>query len=68
MIGATVSHVACNDGAWIIVVTVTIAAITLTSWTLRPPNRRLGNPLIRNRVSREERGGGCQAAFFSATS
>lgn len=40
MMGATVSHVAHNDGAWIIV-TVTIAAITLASWSLRPQNRRL---------------------------
>ena len=42
MMGATVSHVAHNDGAWIIVVTVTIAAITLVSWGLRPQSRRLG--------------------------
>ena len=41
MMGAIVSHVARNDGAWIIVVTVTIAAITLASWALRPQSRRL---------------------------
>ncbi len=41
MIGATASHVARHDGAWITVVTVTIAAITLASWALRPPSRRL---------------------------
>jgi hypothetical protein len=45
MMGATVSHVARNDGAAIIVVTVTIAAITLVSWALRPHNRRLGGVL-----------------------
>ena len=45
MIGATVSHVARNDAAWSIVVTVTIAAITLASWALRPQSRRLGDPL-----------------------
>jgi hypothetical protein len=45
MMGATVSHVARNDGAWILVVTLTIAAITLASWALRPQNRRLGDPL-----------------------
>jgi hypothetical protein len=45
MMGATVSHVANNDGAWIIVVTVMIAAITLASWALRPQNRRLGDAL-----------------------
>ena len=42
MMGATVSHVASNDEAWIIAVTITIAAITLASWGLRPQNRRLG--------------------------
>jgi hypothetical protein len=41
MAGATVSHVAHDDGAWIIVVTVAIAAITMASWALRPQNRRL---------------------------
>lgn len=43
MLGATVSHVARNDPAWSIVVTVTIAAITLGSWALRPQHRRLGD-------------------------
>src|SRR5262245_13052328 len=47
MMGAIVSHVARNDAAWILVVTVTIAAITLASWALRPQNRRLGDPLKR---------------------
>jgi len=42
MMGAIVSHVARNDPAWTIVVTVTIAAITLASWALRPQSRRLG--------------------------
>jgi hypothetical protein len=42
MMGAIVSHVARKDGAWIIVTTVTIAAITLASWALRPRSRRLG--------------------------
>jgi len=42
MLGAVVSHVACNDPAWSIVVTVTIAALTLASWALRPHSRRLG--------------------------
>jgi hypothetical protein len=45
MIGATVSHVANHDPAWTIVVTVTIAAITMASWALRPQSRRLGDPL-----------------------
>jgi hypothetical protein len=43
MLGAIVSHVARNDPAWSIVVTVTIAAITLSSWALRPQHRRLGD-------------------------
>ena len=42
MIGAVVSHVAQHDAAWSIVVTITIAAITLASWALRPESRRLG--------------------------
>lgn len=41
MMGALVSHVALDDGAWIIVVNIVIAAITLASWALRPQNRRL---------------------------
>src|SRR5688572_11982199 len=45
MIGATVSHVALDDDAWTIVVTMTIAALTLASWALRPDSRKLGEPL-----------------------
>ena len=41
MAGATVSHVARHDAAWTIVVTVAVAGITLASWALRPPHRRL---------------------------
>jgi hypothetical protein len=47
MMGAFVSHVARGDAAWSLVVTLTIAAITLASWALRPENRRLGDPLKR---------------------
>jgi len=47
MMGAFVSHVARNDAAWSMVVTITIAAITLASWALRPPSRTLGDPLPR---------------------
>src|SRR5688572_26943645 len=43
MLGALVSHVAHEDPAWTIVVCVTIAAITLASWALRPQSRRLGD-------------------------
>jgi hypothetical protein len=42
MAGAVVSHVARNDATWSIVVTITIAGITLASWALRPESRRLG--------------------------
>jgi hypothetical protein len=47
MLGAIVSHVANKDGAWILVVGVVIAGITLASWALRPESRRLGDPLKR---------------------
>src|SRR5262249_2285621 len=45
MTGAFVSHVAHHDAAWTIVVSVTVAAITMASWALRPRNRRLGDAL-----------------------
>lgn len=44
MIGATVSHLAHRDGAWITVVTLAITALTLASWALRPESRRLADP------------------------
>ena len=44
MMGALVSHVAHHDAAWSILVAVTVAAITLASWALRPQDRRLGAP------------------------
>jgi hypothetical protein len=47
MMGAIVSHVARDDAAWTIVVTVTVAAITLASWALRPQSRRLGEIAVR---------------------
>jgi hypothetical protein len=45
MAGAVVSHVARHDATWSVVVTITIAGITLASWALRPQSRRLGDPL-----------------------
>ena len=42
MMGAFVSHVAHEDAAWSIVVTLAIAGITLASWALRPRSRTLG--------------------------
>jgi hypothetical protein len=41
MMGALVAHVANGDPAWIVVVSLVIAAITLASWALRPPSRML---------------------------
>src|SRR5262245_28313994 len=46
MLGAIVSHVARHDPAWTVVVTVTIAAITLASWALRPRSRRVGDLVV----------------------
>jgi hypothetical protein len=45
MMGALVSHVAHRDPTWTIVVSVTVAAIVLASWALRPQSRRFGDPL-----------------------
>ncbi|HLK89849.1 MAG TPA: DoxX family protein [Polyangia bacterium] len=41
MMGAFVSHVAHHDPTWSLAVTLTIGAITLASWGLRPQSRRL---------------------------
>jgi hypothetical protein len=53
MMGALVSHAARHDPAWTIIVTVTIGAITLASWALRPQNRRLGEPVKRAELAPE---------------
>jgi hypothetical protein len=42
MLGAFVSHVAVKDPAWSMVVTLTIAGLTLASAALRPRSRKLG--------------------------
>jgi hypothetical protein len=47
MAGATASHIAHEDAPWTLVVTVTIALITIASWALRPQGRRLGTTLGR---------------------
>ena len=41
MAGAFVSHVAHRDPLWSVVVTFAIAGLTVVSWALRPPSRRL---------------------------
>jgi hypothetical protein len=44
MMGAMVSHVACNDGPGILVLNVGVAGIAMASWALRPGSRRLAPP------------------------
>lgn len=39
--GAAMSHLACHDPGSKVVITMTLALITLLSWALRPPSRRL---------------------------
>jgi len=51
MTGAFVSHVAHHDAAWSIAVTITIAAITMASWALRPHSRKLAARLTRAEVA-----------------
>jgi uncharacterized membrane protein YphA (DoxX/SURF4 family) len=43
MTGAAVSHVVSESAVWHVVVTLGLAALTLTSWGLRPATRTLGN-------------------------
>ena len=40
--GAVVSHIACHDSARDILTPVVLIAVTVVSWALRPPSRRLG--------------------------
>ena len=42
--GAAVSHAVCHDAPWHVVVTGGFAIITLISWALRPPSRKLATP------------------------
>ena len=41
MTGAAVSHVVSHSAGWHVVVTLTLAAITIASWALRPASRVL---------------------------
>ena len=41
MTGAAVSHVVNHSAGWHVGVTLTLAAITVASWALRPPARNL---------------------------
>jgi hypothetical protein len=46
MMGALASHLAHDDGPWIVIVNLAIAAIIIASWALRPASRRLGDVRI----------------------
>lgn len=43
MTGAAISHAVCADASWHVVVTSLFAGLTLLSWALRPPGRRLAS-------------------------
>ena len=43
MTGAAVSHAVNGDAAWHVVVTLIIAALTVSSWAFRPASRLLGS-------------------------
>jgi hypothetical protein len=45
MTGAAVSHIACRNSAWHVVVTLGLAFVALASWALRPPSRTLAKVL-----------------------
>ena len=42
MTGAAVSHLVNDSARWHLVVTLGLAAVTVTSWALRPARRKLG--------------------------
>jgi hypothetical protein len=42
MTGAAASHAMGADGAWHVIVTLLFAALTVSSWALRPQSRTLG--------------------------
>ncbi len=42
MTGAAVSHIVMGDPAWHAVMTISLAALTVASWALRPQSRTLG--------------------------
>jgi uncharacterized membrane protein YphA (DoxX/SURF4 family) len=43
MTGAAISHAACGDAAWHVIVTLAFAVLAVASWALRPSTRRLDN-------------------------
>lgn len=43
MTGAAVSHAACGDAAWHIVVTLGFAVLAVISWAFRPSNRKMAD-------------------------
>jgi hypothetical protein len=55
MTGAAVSHVVSQSPAWHVVVTLGLAALTVSSWGLRPAARTLGrNPQAHREARRAE--------------
>jgi DoxX-like family len=40
--GAAASHVVCRSATWHVAVPAVLAALTVSSWALRPPSRALG--------------------------
>jgi hypothetical protein len=54
MTGAAVSHVVCRDASWHVVVALSLAALAVASWALRPADRTLGRnqPIASQEVGR----------------
>jgi hypothetical protein len=46
MLGAAVSHLLSRDTLDNLIAPLAFAAITLTSWALRPPSRTLADPAL----------------------
>lgn len=46
MTGAAATSLFTHSAAWHLVVELVIAALTVASWALRPPSRRLAGPIL----------------------
>jgi uncharacterized membrane protein YphA (DoxX/SURF4 family) len=46
MTGAAATGVFTHSAAWHVIVDVVLAALTVASWALRPPSRRLEGPIL----------------------
>src|SRR5215475_7590327 len=47
MTGAAATSVFTNSAAWHLIVELVLAALTVASWALRPPSRRLDGPVFK---------------------